>query len=180
MSSAGTTRGGGALGGLLATAGGLLLAGATVAAWVTRTMTRELVGVEVSDIATTSGVQFAPAAVPLGVAAALGGLLLLALPAGLRAIRRVLGLVILLAGVAGIAVLALGLAGASTAGGALRATPGLAVLGALAVTVGGGAAVRRPSRRPLLDARYDIDVDADVAEDTDEWQLASAEEEEPR
>lgn len=162
---------------LLAAAGGLTLAGGTAATWVRSETVREVGGVAVTDVATTSGLELAPQGLALGLAAAVAGLVLLALrgPA-----QVAVGVVLAVGGLVAIGFVVAGVAAAPEgrpAGGGLAAAAG-----AVAVTVS-GLLVLRPAPPPRLPGRYDLDRGAEAGDD---WGLASAEEpeadrgEEPR
>lgn len=148
----------------LSVLGSLLLAGGTAATWVVVEGTRQVAGISVPDVRQTSGLLFAPLAVPLGVLAALCSLVLL-----LRAARRLAGAVIALLGVIGIASVAAGVVRAMAGAGHLAAGPAVAATGAIALIAAGLLAVRRPPG-PGMSSRYTIEG----AEDR-EWQLASDE-----
>jgi hypothetical protein len=144
--------------------GGLLLAGGTVASWVVVEGTRQVGGVRVPDVSRTSGVAFAPLAVPLGVLAALASPAL-----ALRQARRLAGAAIVLLGVLGVVAVGAGLVRAAVGVGRLATGPAVAVAGAVALVAGGLLAVRRPVGHGLP-SRYTVEG----AEDH-EWRLASDE-----
>jgi hypothetical protein len=156
---------------VLGVTGGLVLAGASLAAWVQQVTVSDVAGVPIETVAVTLGVELAPLALPLGVAAAALGFAL-----ALRAprVRRVVGAALLVLGVFALLVVGRGI----VAGLALQAGIGtgavVAALGAVAVASAGAVAIRPGAAPPpSLPARYDID-----AEDDDrEWHLASADDE---
>ncbi|MGH8887879.1 MAG: Trp biosynthesis-associated membrane protein [Egibacteraceae bacterium] len=149
---------------ILAVLGGLLLTGGTAVSWVVVEGARQVGGVPVPDVSRTSGVVFAPLAVPLGVLAALAGPAL-----ALRQARRLAGAVIALLGVIGAVAVGAGLIRAVAGEGRLATGPVVAVAGAVALVAGGVLAMRRPAG-PGLSSRYTVEG----AEDR-EWQLASDE-----
>jgi tryptophan-associated transmembrane protein len=154
---------------VLAVLGGLLLAGGTVASWVVAEGTRQVAEVSVPDARQTTGVAFAPLAVPVGVLAALCGLAL-----ALRAGRRAVGAVIALLGIIGAVALAVGLIQALADAGQLTIGPAVAAAGAGGLIAAGWLAVRRPPR-PDLPSRYTVEAARQASDH--EWQLASEESE---
>lgn len=138
----------------LAGVGGLLVAGGTVADWVRREEVREVGGVALREVTGVAGTQLAGGLVGVGVAAVALGLVLLLVRGRARALA---GVLLGLAGLAGVGVLAAGLAAAAALPGDLTAGPGVTGLGALAVLVGAVTAVRRPAAPPSLPARYALD-----------------------
>lgn len=159
-------RGGAAAAVALSVVGGLTLAGASTAVWVTETLVRDIGDAEVADTVATRGVELSAAPLPLGIAVAVAGVLL-AVP-GART-RRVVGVVIALASVWGIAALVTGAIQALELPGSLTPAPGFAAVGALAALAGGVVALRG-RRGPKLGPRFDIDADEAAAED--EWSVA--------
>lgn len=155
----------------LVVVGGLLLAGATSAAWVTEQRQRDVAGVELDRAETTPGIELAPNAVPCGVGALVGGLVL-ALARG--RVRRVVGAVLVADGVAAGVTVGTGVVEAVGTDGRLAFPPALAGLGVVAILVGGAVAVRRPAAPPSLGPRYDID--SDEVEQGDDWRIASEDE----
>jgi hypothetical protein len=151
----------------LAVAGGLVLAGGTTAAWVRQAADRDVGGVRVADQVTLPGTAFAGWLVGVGLAAVLGGLALL-LPS--TRLRSAVAAGLTLLGAGGLAGVAAGALRAGAGVGSLAAGPGVAAIGALAVLLGGGMALRRPAARPRLPARYDLEAD-----EGDEWHRASVE-----
>lgn len=154
----------------LAVVGGLLLVGATSGTWLVDERVREVGGVELADPHSTPGVDLAPQAVAVGVAAALSSLgLVIARGRG----RRVLGAFIAGLGAVGAAVVAAGIAAGADAGGTLTAAPWFALTGALAVVAAGAVAWRRPAPPPVLGPRYSLDDDE--VDSGAEWEIGSDE-----
>lgn len=150
---------------LLAAVGGLALAGGTTATWLSDETVRDVGGVAVTDVSVTTGLELAPQGLALGVAAALGGLLLLLVRG--RA-QVAVGALLAVAGLAALVLVLVGAAGAGegdTGGGLLAA-----VAGAAAVTAAGVLALR-PAAPPKLSGRYDLDDTGD-----EEWRIASSDE----
>lgn len=149
---------------ILAVLGGLLLAGGTAVSWVVVEGTRQVAGVSVPEVRQTSGLVFAPLAIPLGVLAALCSPAL-----AVRRARHVAGAVVTLLGVIGAVVVGAGLVRATAGAGRLATGPAVAAVGAVALVAAGMLAVRRPAG-PGLPARYTLEGAEDL-----EWQLASDE-----
>lgn len=166
----------------LAGVGGLLVAGGTAAEWVRREELRDVAGALLPEVTGVAGTQLAGGLVGVGLAAVVLGLALL-LARG-RA-RTIVGLVLGVAGLAGLGLLAAGLVGAAALPGALTAGPGVTGLGLAAVLAGAVAVVRRPAAPPSLPARYALDdagtragpaaVTDPEAGDAGEWDRASVE-----
>jgi hypothetical protein len=155
------SRGGSAAGIPLLVVGGLTLAGATTATWVRQEVTRTIADVPVTDVVTTAGVEFAPFALPLGIAAAAMGVLLLALRGRSRRASCALAAA---AGVGAAVDVVRGAFGAAATAGDLTSAPGAAGVGA-ALIVAGAVLAAGSRRRPGLPDRFDIDRDAPQ----DEW-----------
>lgn len=149
---------------ILAVLGGLFLAGGTAASWVVVEGTRQVGGVSVPEISRTSGLAFAPLAVPLGIFAALGSPAL-----ALHQARRAAGAVIALLGAVGAVAVGAGLVRALAGAGHLAAGPAVAMAGAVTLVAAGLLAVRHPAGRGLP-LRYTVEGPADR-----EWRLASDE-----
>jgi hypothetical protein len=153
---------------VLAVVGGLLLAGGTTAAWVRDETPRDVGGLQVAGDSFVAGTAFAGGLVGIGLAAVLFGLALVALRGP---VRRLAGTALGLLGLAGLAGVGVGLVRAGAEPGSIAAGPGVAGLGAAAITVGAVFAVARPRPRRTLPPRYDLDEDADA----EEWHRASVE-----
>lgn len=150
--------------------GGLLLAGGGAASWVTGEHVREVGGALIAETWSVPGTDYAPAALPLGIAVlAISGLGVLAR----GRLRRLFGLLEVGLGVAGMTVVALGLVEAVRADGTVRATPWLALAGAVMVVGAGWSDLRGASATPLLDERYTVEG---AGGEDDEWALAADEE----
>lgn len=156
----------------IALLGGLLLAWGGSAAWVQRTLVREVGGVPVREVAARAGTEFAPLALPLGIALlVVAGGALLARGRG----RRVSGLLLVALGAAGAAAAAIAVPEASAAAGTLSAAPWAALAGGLAAAAGGVRALRTPRAAPLLDERYTVEG----RDEEGEWALAADEPDDP-
>jgi hypothetical protein len=152
--------------------GGLLLAWGGSASWVQRILVREVGGVPVRDVVTRAGTEFAPLALPLGVALlVVAGIALLARGRG----RRVSGLLLLVLGAAGAGVAGIAVPEARAAAGTLSAAPWAALAGGLAAAAGGVRALRTSPSAPLLDERYTVEG----RDEEGEWALAADEPDDP-
>jgi hypothetical protein len=153
----------------LGVAGGLVLAGATMAAWVREVRVDDVGGVPIESAAVTPGVELAPFALPLGLAASvLGFALLLRSPR----VRAPLGVLLLVAGLAALADVVRGILAGLTMLLGLESGAYAALAAALAVVAGGVLALLPAAPpAPALPARYDLDADEADAE----WELASVE-----
>jgi len=158
----------------LAAAGGLVLAGATVAPWVRASVTRTVGDVAVVEAVTVPGTDLVAPLLAVGLAALLVGLALMLLP---TAARRVAGWSLVVLAAAGAVGIAVGARRAAALDGMLAEGPGVAGLGALLVLGGGLVVVRRPRERAALPARYSLDGPDAAGHDDDEWRLASVEDE---
>ena len=147
---------------------GLVLLLASAAAWVAVQDARTVGDVVVTEPRSVSGTVYAPTAVVFGLGSLLGGCVLGVVRGGLR---RVIGSVCAVSGVAGLAVVVQGFVRAGAAEGSVTPAPTFAALGAVAVVVGAGLAARGPSRPPQA-SRYR--VEAERPED-EEWDVASEE-----
>lgn len=152
----------------LAVVGGLVLMAATAAPWVVEVATREIGGVALDEATSTSGLQFAAAAVGLGLAALVAGGLLGVLR-GMS--RRIGGLAAFGLGVAGAVVVVRGMVLATQADGALTAAPWTAAVGAVTVAAAGVLAAVRTSAPPVA-SPYRV---GDERATDDEWTLAAEE-----
>lgn len=183
MSRGSTDRRGGLAGAFLTVAGGLVLAGGASASWVEQTVTRDVAEAQVTETVVTRGVELAPLALPVGIAVAVVGVALAALPGGAR---RPAGLLAAACGILGVVDLVRGGVHALEIGAGITPAPGLAGVGALAAVLGGLSAARR-RRQPGLPARFDIDAadsdaewheaveqesDADAEHADEEWRQA--------
>ena len=152
----------------LAVLGGLLVIAATAAPWIAGTDTRDIGGVVVSEAVTTSGLEFASAAVAAGLGALVAGAVL----AVLRGMsRRVAGVVVVGVGVLTVVLLVQGMVLVTMEGGELTAGPWIAVVGAVAVAVGGVLAALRTTAPPAA-SPYRV---GDERSTDDEWTLAADE-----
>lgn len=169
MSAGDTGRVGAAV--LLGLVGGLLLLGGTTASWVAERSVEDVAGVPIESVGVRSGAEFAPVALPVGLA---GVAVSLALALPVAGVRRLLGIsLVLLGGGAAIAVV-LGALRAAELGLGLEPAVVAAVAGAVAVAAAGVLSLR-PAPAPQLSARYDLDAQ----DPDDEWDLASAEDDPP-
>lgn len=151
---------------LLTVLGGLTLAAAGGADWAVTDADRTVAGVQVEAAGAVSGLGAAPLALPIGLAAVAGGILL----ALLRSRARVAaGSAVTLVGLAGLATVAAGWWETLQLDAAVTAAPGFAAAGALMALAGGLAATRRSESAPALPPRFDLDAEAEDAE----WELAS-------
>lgn len=150
----------------IAVVAGLLLLLSAAAGWVDGVDARDVGGVVVREATSTSGTQFAPAGVVVGLAALLGGVAL-ALARG-RA-HRLVGAAVALLGIAGAVALAAGIARATSAEGQLTPAPAFAVVCTAGVALAGWLAVRGPQRPPAA-SRYRVEGEQSL---DDEWSLAS-------
>lgn len=154
----------------LAVLGGLVLVGATSGNWVMAEGVRDVGGVELAAPQGTTGLELAPQGVAAGVLGALGGLAL----AGARGRgRRLIGILLLLAGLGAGVVAIMGVNRGLAEPGHLTAAPWIALGGAGMIVAAGVVAWRRPSPPPALGDRYT--VEGDEAADDEEWRLASDE-----
>ena len=154
----------------LAVLGGLLVMASTAAPWMVEVTTREIGGVSLDESTATSGLQFAAAAVGLGLASLVAGGLL----AVLRGVsRRIGGLAALGLGVAGLVVLVQGMVLATQEGGTLTAAPWTAAVGAVLIAAAGVLAALRTAAPPAA-SPYRV---GDERSTDDEWTLAAADEE---
>lgn len=159
---------------LLAVLGALALLGGATGTWVVDRDQREVGGLAIPEVTTTSGVEIAPLLVPLAV----GALLLALTVATLRGRpRQLMGLLVAATGAVAVALTVVGALDATRSTGSLGGGPGFAGFGALAVTAAGLLASGRRAPAPLLDERYTVEgATADTDGDDDgEWDLASAE-----
>jgi hypothetical protein len=152
---------------VLAVVGGLATAGGAAAPWRRVEEQREIGGVLVPEVETIGGLAVVPALLPLGLAAAIAGLLLLVVRGRLQTVVAIL---LLGAGVTAGVLLALGIARSPRAGD-LGAGVAFAALGALLLGASGVLGAR-PAAPATLPARYDLDRD----DADDEWRLASGDE----
>ncbi|WP_165492298.1 Trp biosynthesis-associated membrane protein [Egibacter rhizosphaerae] len=157
----------------LVVAGGVALIGSATADWVTATRTVDIGEVPVPETRALEGTAFAPLAVVWGVLATVSGIALAAVRGRLR---RLVGLVTLLVGVAAGAGIARGTVAALGLDAAIAAGPGVGALGVVAV-LGGGALAARGDPAPRLSSRFDLGPDED-GEPGDEWALAGGDDEE--
>jgi len=162
----------GGAGPAVAVLGGMLLAWGGSAAWVQRTVVREVGGVPVREAAARAGTEFAPWALPCGVALLLAAAIAMAARGRGRALT---GAALVSLGLGGIAAIAAGLAEALGAAGTLSAAPWMALAGGIAGVWGGVRALRRPRQAPLLDERYTVEG----RDEEGEWSLASDEGDQP-
>lgn len=153
----------------LAVVGGLLVVGGTSADWLTADRVRDVGGVAVPATERTPGIDVVPRAAPVGVTAVVLGLALLLAP---RRVRRAVGVLLALAGLAGLGLLVAGIVGALDRPGALTTAPWVAVVGAVGTGAAGVLALLRPRTAPALGPRYSLEG-RDEADD--EWGLASDE-----
>lgn len=153
----------------LAVVGGLVLVGATSGNWVMAESVRDVGGVELVAPQGTTGLEVAPQAVAAGVLGALGGL---ALAVARGRGRRLIGVLLLVAGASACVVVGVGVTRSLAEPGRLTPAPWIALGGAGMVVAAGVVAWRRPSPPPALGDRYT--VEGDEAAD-DEWRLASDE-----
>lgn len=149
---------------ILAVLGGLLLVGGVVGDWVVREVPRQVGDLTVRELAGTSGTHFAGWAVPAGVLAILCGPLLVR-----QRVRVVGGVLAVLLGLGGGAVVAAATMEAVQAAGALAQGPAVAGTGALCVLAAGLLALRRPINPPQT-SRYTVEGVEDR-----EWELAAEE-----
>lgn len=172
---------------VLAVLGGLLLCGATVAAWVVEVDARDVAGIPLQDIRSQPGTAFAPAAVPLGLAAIVAGVL-----AGVPGrVGRVVAVAVVVLGTGSAAVWAVGWSRAAAATGGLQPAVQAAGAGALAVLAAGVLRLL-PARRPRAGAggaassgpdrggapsRYTVEGLGVADGDDGEWVAAAVEEE---
>jgi hypothetical protein len=161
------------LGLVIAMVGGLGLAGASLAGWVQRVRTDDVAGVAVETVDVTLGVALAPLALPLGIVAAVLGF---GLAVRREVVRRGVAAALLLVGLAALISVGIGVLRAVGLEGEVSTGAFVAVLAALAVA-GAGVLALRPSSSapPSLSARYDLDAD----DEDREWDLASADDEDP-
>lgn len=153
----------------LAVVGGLVLVGATSGNWVLAESVRDVGGVELVAPQGTTGLEMAPQGVAAGVLGALAGLaLVVARGRG----RRLIGVLLLLVGVAACVVVGIGVTRSLAEPGQLTPAPWIALVGAGMIVAGGAVAWRRPSPPRALGDRYTLE--GDEAAD-DEWRLASDE-----
>jgi hypothetical protein len=169
VSAAGGSRVGAAV--LLGIVGGLLVLGGTTASWVAERGVEDVAGVPIESVEVRSGAEFAPVALPAGLAAVVVSLALALPVAGLRLVLGVS--LVLLGGAAGVA-LAIGAVEAAGLGLGLEPAVIAAATGAVAVAAAGVLSLR-PAPAPRLSARYDLDAE----DPDDEWDLASAEDDPP-
>lgn len=154
----------GTIGVLVIVVSGVTMAGAVSSPWYRTTTASTIGGVEVTDTVVTRGVELAPLVLPIGLAVAAGAVLVAFLRG--RA-RQAASAIVVVAALAALVDVVRALVG-SSAGGAMTAAPGVAVIAAFAVAAGGALTWRRPSGA-TLPARFDIDaVDPD-----DEWNAAT-------
>jgi hypothetical protein len=156
---------------LLSSLGGLVLAAGGSADWAREEQVRDVAGVPLTEVVTTSGTQVAPELLAIGIAALLLGLVLL-LVRGVG--RRWLGAIVLVIGVGAAVAVGLGTLEAAGLPGRMAEGPPIAAFGALMVAAGGLAAARTPAARPRLSARYSIEGD-ETGDEADDWHTASVE-----
>lgn len=153
---------------ILIVCGGIAVAGGVVSPWVRFEFARDVGGVPITDVETLSGIALAPRLLPLGLAGAALGLVVLVTRGRLQQAAAV---AVLLLGLVAGAFIVLG-AGDAPPDGTLGAGVAFAALGAMMLVLGGVLGLR-PARPARLPDRYDLDVDhAD-----DEWRMASEEDE---
>lgn len=169
MSDGGGGRVGAAV--LLGLVGGLMLLGGTTGAWISERVVTDVAGVQIETVEVRSGAEFAAVALPLGLAAVVASLAL-ALPSS--RVRRALGIGLVLAGLVAAIAVGLGAVEAARVGLGLEAPVVAAAAGAMGVTAAGLLSLRAAAP-PRLSARYDLDAE----DPDDEWDLASADDEEP-
>lgn len=150
----------------LGVASGLGLVGASTGAWVVETVSTELGGVERTEQIATAGVDLVGLTLPIGVAAAIAGMLLVVARGWLQ---RGVGALLVLLGAVGIGAAAVGIARAAGLPGEIGGSAWFGLVAAAGVGAAGFTALR-PAPPPRLGARYDLDEeDPDEAE----WRLAS-------
>jgi hypothetical protein len=154
---------------VVAVVAGLLLLLSSAAGWVDGVDARDVGGVVVREPTSTSGTQFAPSGVVVGLVALLAGVALGFLR---NTARRVGGAVVALTGILAIVVIVGGLVRASDAEGTMTPAPFLALVCAVAIIAAGLIALRGPGRPPAA-SRYR--VEGERPED-DEWSLAAGDE----
>lgn len=157
---------------VLGAVAGLVVLGATTAAWVTRREVGDIGGVAVEQVTTVSGAEVQPALMLVGLVLVLAAVAV-AFVAGRP--RRVLGAVAATAGLVGVVLAVLGAVEASTRDGALQPAAWWAVAGSVLGVAAGAVALRRPERRAALPARFDLDARPGdgAGEPVDEWNLAA-------
>lgn len=138
---------------------------ATIAAtWVDQPLTRSVGDVAVTETHTTAGMELAPVGLVVGLAAVLCGLMLLATRG--RA-RRIVALLLAIAGSGAAVAAAVGVSRAMAMDGRVTVAAWVAVPAAVAVVAAGVLGLGPTERH--MPARYDVDV----APGDREWQLAT-------
>lgn len=141
---------------ILAAAAGLVVLGATTAAWLVEDTTAEVGGVAVTQVTTVTGAQLRPGLMLVGLM-----FVLAALAVGLLkgSLRRLVGVALVVAGAGGVALGIAGLLGARDLPGTLQPAPWWALTGSVLGAASGWLALRRPDRWASLPARFDLDAD---------------------
>lgn len=154
---------------ILAAVAGLVVLGAATAPWVVEATTSEVGGVAVERTTAVTGAQLRPGLMMVGLLFVLGALAVGLLRGGPR---RLVGVIVVVAGIGGAALSVAGLLQAGERPGTLQAAPWWALVGSALGAAAGWLARRRPDRRASLPARYDLDG-ADRARDpAGEWEMA--------
>jgi hypothetical protein len=153
-----------ATGPFVAVAAALATAGATAATWVSQPATRAVGDVAVVETRATEGTEIAP----LALVAGLGGLLLaLALFATRGTVRRIVALLLVVAGAVALGSVGVAIPDALAAEGTATAWPWIAAASAVALVGSGLWTFGRPGRR--MAPRYDVGGPTG----DEEWQMAS-------
>ena len=155
---------------LVAVIAGLTVLGATTAGWVVDTVTRQVGGLEVPEVAVMTGAEIQPQLIVVGLV-----LLLSAVPLAVAKgrLRRLIGVFVGVVALVGMVLAVAGIVRAAELRGVLQASAWWALTGTGAGLVAGLFAAARTGRPASLPNRFEIDG-REGAEDPqrDEWNLA--------
>lgn len=155
--------------------GGLALAAGIVGEWAITPTSIDLEIIELDETEAIPGSAYAPAGLPIGLAAVVIGAPLIGFGRG--RLRIIVGVLLVLTGIAATALVGVGIVQADRDGEELGSAPFGSLAGALAVAAGGVLAVRSSDRQKArLSGRYELEGGAGVDDDegADEWRMASA------
>lgn len=155
---------------LAAVLAGLIVLGATTAGWVVDQVSRDVGGLNVPEVATTTGAEVQPGLVVVGLV-----LLLSSVPLAVArgVLRRVCGGAVGMTGLVGVGLAVTGILHAAQMSGVLQGSVWFVVAGTALGVAAGVVAMWRPARRASLPDRFDIDAPPEPQDrELDEWDLA--------
>jgi hypothetical protein len=158
-----------ALGPFVGVVGSLTLLGGAAASWIEQPVARSVGDVAVAGTRATPGLEIAPLTVVAALAGLLGSVGVLVTRG---TARRTMSLLLVVTGVAAVAIVGIGIVTLPTTDGVRTVAPWIAAVGAAGILAAGLGGVGRPPGR-RMPARYDVDVTPQDAE----WRLASADDE---